>query len=115
MTAIVCCISMLAAAQNTTENIAAGKKGKVTVCVAKSDALAYEEPSTSSTHQEAYDLYEGNSLQMTSHDNNWYRYTDSDRESYYKKQVLNLQWFGDLVVASEAAVPVVVIVDNLFK
>lgn len=85
MTAILCCISMLAAAQNTTENIAAGKKGKVTVCVAKSDALAYEEPSTSSTHQEAYDLYEGNSLQMTSHDNNWYRYTDSDRESYYKK------------------------------
>ena len=75
---------MLAAAQNTAD-IAAGKKDKITVCVAKGDALAYEEPSTSSTHQEAYDLYEGNSLLMTSHNNNWYRYTEGDRESYYKK------------------------------
>lgn len=85
MTAFVCCISLFAAAQNIGETIAAGKKDKITVYVAKTDAFAYAEPSTSSEHQEWNDMVEGCSTLLASHNNNWYRHTDGDGESYYKK------------------------------
>lgn len=63
MTAILCCISMLAAAQNTGENIAAGKKGKVKTMRLNTTGAAWGN----------YEFdRDGNLVRVWSGDNNYY-------------------------------------------